>query len=608
MSFIVGVRSGLAWVRSSSSFFVRRFAKPPMPTVTHSTLPATGIVLVGTRATCRHLAGQLSSLSHPAVPAGCVLLSPLDDSRTSSGVGGDGALATSFGILPPKLGTIDDFLMLHARYQFRFALVCLPEPTDDLAADLATADEAAVMRSRLESLFGQLDLPFRFVPTPDQLILGEPKPVATAPVEPHGLRRRPAVRPMLPEELDPVTLIGRRGVTIDSAKVGSVIAGKTVLITGAGGSIGSQLCQIVAGFGPSRLVMMERSENALFQIDGLLARRERKLVRRAVLHDVVQAEATRRIVQDIKPDIVFHAAAHKHVPLMEDHPGLALANNLFGTAAIADAAAAAGAERFVLISTDKAVNPSSAMGASKRLAELLIASRASAAGAGGNGGRGTLFSSVRFGNVLASAGSVVPLWLQQLADGTPITVTDPRMTRYFMTIPEAASLVVQAGTLHEDAGQSPIFVLDMGQPIRILDLACRFIRMHNAVPVLQRPHAAAGDGEHARRLEQLEAAVAELGGWHVLEASLGIGEDAVGPTVAIELTGARPGEKLHEQLAYAKEQLVATAHGKINRQAAVSPVDAGVADAMLRELAPLCRDNADKLEVVKAMMEWGGRG
>jgi len=410
---------------------------------------------------------------------------------------------------------------------------------------------------------------------------------------------------MLPEDIDPVVLIGRSGVTIDSNAVSGVIAGKTVLITGAGGSIGSQLAQIVAKFNPAGIVLMERAENALFQIDQVMGRRFPAIKRRCILHDVVERDATRRLLGELRPDVVFHAAAHKHVPLMEDHPSLALSNNLFGTAAMADAAAACGAERFVLISTDKAVNPSSAMGASKRLAELFIASRAAESSGGPACAKHTIFSAVRFGNVLASACSVVPIWLQQMADGAPISVTDPRMTRYFMTIPEAASLVVQAAALQREPGEAPIFVLDMGKPIRILDLACRFVRMHGAVPQLRRA-APASDG--GARQAALDAAVEEIGGWPVLEASLGLGEDADGAGVTIELTGARPGEKLYEELAYAREQLQPTSHGKINRQAAESAADPTFADRLLAALAPLRTDGADKVAVVKAMMEWAGAG
>ena len=510
-----------------------------------------------------------------------------------------GGLVDDVGILPPQLGTVDDLIGLHGRYQFRYALVCLPE------------DAPPALRTRLVQLLTQLEIAHRFVPTAEELILGrggqdaaKGDAASSEPAASPRLRSAPAVRPMLPEDIDPVVLIGRSGVTIDSAAVNSVVAGKTVLITGAGGSIGSQLAQIVAKFNPAGIVLMERAENALFQIDQVMGRRFAGVRRRCILHDVVERDATRRLLGELRPDVVFHAAAHKHVPLMEDHPSLALSNNLFGTAAIADAAAACGAERFVLISTDKAVNPSSAMGASKRLAELFIASRAAESGGANAIGTGhTIFSAVRFGNVLASACSVVPIWLQQMADGSPISVTDPRMTRFFMTIPEAASLVVQAAALQREAGSAPIFVLDMGRPIRILDLACRFVRMHGAVPRLKR---AALVEEGGARQAALDTAVQEIGGWAVLEASLGLGEDADGAGVTIELTGARPGEKLYEELAYAREQLQPTSHGKINRQAAEAAADPAFADELLRALTPLRTDGADKVEVVKAMLAWAG--
>ncbi|MBY0261374.1 MAG: polysaccharide biosynthesis protein, partial [Phycisphaerales bacterium] len=331
-------------------------------------------------------------------------------------------------------------------------------------------------------------------------------------------------------QIDLGELIGRKPYEMDVDAVAKVITGKRVLITGAGGSIGSELAKVAAGLEPELLVLMERSENALFEIDRQIARHFPRVQRRAVLHDVVDAEATMRACVQIRPHAVFHAAAHKHVPLMEDHPAHAVGNNVFGTKSIADASVEAGAERFVLISSDKAVNPTSVMGATKRLAEMYVRGL-------GDRGHATRMSMVRFGNVLGSSASVLTIWAQQVAEGGPITITDPRMTRYFMTIPEAATLVVQSTTLDAagpaDRPAAPgVFVLDMGEPIRIVDLACRFARAHGLEPRLCFEDKSAGDRVAA----------------------------PAGRSIDVVTTGIRPGEKLHEELAYAAEQLLPTTH------------------------------------------------
>jgi len=547
-------------------------------------LPARGIVLIGTRATCRYLASQLAAAASDfaADSAGSIAVASgyitLDDLDTSAPVGMPASAAESFGVLPPRLGSAADLTGLHARYRFSLALICVP------------AGYGAARLKRLASMLQLLGITARWVPTARESLSGRMSGPAMA-----GGNGAAAIRPLLADQIDPELLIGRTGAGIDRESVARVITGKRVLITGAGGSIGSALAQIVASFAPESVILMERSENALFEIDQTMARRFAGVPRHAVLHDVVDAAATERLVARLKPQVVFHAAAHKHVPLMEDHPGRALENNLFGTASIALASAKAGAERFVLISTDKAVNPSSAMGASKRLAELFVAAQAKM-------GSTTLFSAVRFGNVLASACSVVPIWLRQVAEGVPLSVTDARMTRYFMTIPEAATLVVQAAALHDQQGCAPVFVLDMGKPIRIVELACRFARMHGAAPVLLHDGVA-------------NAGIEVLGGWETLEAALGIGEDGDAVAMPIALTGSRPGEKLHEELAYDKEVLAPTAHPKINRH--VAPVTSGqpvasnvglASEELLQALRPLCRHDAEPLDVARGMRAWVTRG
>jgi FlaA1/EpsC-like NDP-sugar epimerase len=255
-------------------------------------------------------------------------------------------------------------------------------------------------------------------------------------------------------------LLGRDAVQTDLAAVGALIHSKVVLVTGAGGSIGSELCRTIGTFEPSLLVLMDKAENAVFEIERELRKCFPTLRIVPILGDISDAVRVEQVFADFQPTLVFHAAAHKHVPLAESNPGEAIRNNVFGTKTLADAAAAGGVQNFVMISTDKAVNPSSIMGATKRCAEIYIQSLARRSR--------TNFITVRFGNVLGSNGSVVPIFKQQIAAGGPVTVTHPEMRRYFMTIPEASQLVLQAGALGQ---RGEIFVLDMGQPVRILDLA-----------------------------------------------------------------------------------------------------------------------------------------
>ncbi len=365
--------------------------------------------------------------------------------------------------------------------------------------------------------------------------------------------------------IDLASLVDRPAKAIEREAVGNLLRGRRVLITGAGGSIGSELARQVAGFAPELLVLMERGENALFEIDRTLERRFPEVPRRALLHDVTDEAGTRRKVRELAPHVVYHAAAHKHVPLMEEHPQDAVRNNVFGTRSIADASAEARVERFVLISSDKAVRPSSIMGATKRLAELYVQALQERCAS-------TRFSMVRFGNVLGSAGSVIPIWSAQIAEGGPLTVTDPRMTRYFMTIPEAAGLVLQASALTSD-GAAPVYVLDMGEPVRILDLAKRFVRAHGYEAFVVPGGASAPD----------EAA-----------------EPALDGAMPIVITGIRPGEKLHEALAYEDEELRPTAHPGIRAQ-----VDRGSGpridgDAMIADLRGACA-SGDRAIILSAI-------
>jgi FlaA1/EpsC-like NDP-sugar epimerase len=528
-------------------------------------LPATGLVLIGTAFTVRAMTAHLATLPYPPVVAGCVLLSRLTGHR-------DGPELPDMSPpppLPPVLGFLENLIELHARHRFRYALVCVP-PQE---------------RRALPRLMGVLDLlsiPSRVLPTLEDLLNDA---AGIAPQRPPAPPARPRTLPVI----DPQAFLGRQASPINREQVARVIGGRRVLITGAGGSIGSEIARVCAEFAPESIVLMERAENALFQIDHELARRAPALRRTALLHDVVDHEQTLRLCLDLRPQVVFHAAAHKHVPLMEDHPAHALNNNLFGTRSIADAARACAAERFVLISSDKAVNPTSIMGATKRLAELYVASLAAPQGP-------TRFSMVRFGNVLGSAGSVLPIWTAQLLEGSPLSVTDPRMTRYFMTIPEAAALVIQAGALHEDPGVAPVFVLDMGRPVRILDLARRFARLSGFRPIVD--ESTCPDIPAAR--EALRAALAEPG--HSLPPDApDPAEDAL-PAARIAFTGARPGEKLYEELAYSAETLAATAHPAISRWTAPGSVaDPQAALRMIAELSAFRAPAADKAGVVAAI-------
>jgi len=341
----------------------------------------------------------------------------------------------------PVLGTIVDITRLDV----------LPEATHVIAA---LPGATAAQRRRAIEAAAATGLPVLTVPSSSELR--------------DGVTRVERVRSIEPEDL-----LGRESVQLDEVGIGELISGKTVLVTGAGGSIGSELCRQVARYGPARLVLYELSEFNLYTIEQELCESFPKLPLVKLIGDVKDLEHLRMTCSKWKPHIVFHAAAFKHVPLMEeDNAWAALRNNTLGTHHAALAAAEAGSERFVLISTDKAVNPTNVMGATKRAAEMVI-SALSARHAR------TRFMAVRFGNVLGSSGSVIPKFKEQIAKGGPVTVTHPDIIRYFMTIPEAARLVLQAAAIGE-SGQ--VLVLDMGEPVKIVDLAKELIRLSGHEP------------------------------------------------------------------------------------------------------------------------------
>ncbi|HEV7300751.1 MAG TPA: nucleoside-diphosphate sugar epimerase/dehydratase [Tepidisphaeraceae bacterium] len=334
-------------------------------------------------------------------------------------------------------------------------------------------------------------------------------------------------------------LLGRPPVNLDTPELQRFLAGKRVMVTGAGGSIGSEICRQAIRFCPQRLLLVERAENALFEIDRELRDRWMGADIRPYVADVCDAGRIGDIFTAEQPQVVFHCAAHKHVPMMELNPGEAIKNNIFGTKTLADAAAAHGVAAFVMVSTDKAVNPTSVMGATKRVAELYVQSlndaecRMPIAECGRKeedpsaasfsfgtrhsafGTSPTRFVAVRFGNVLGSSGSVVPIFQKQIDAGGPVTVTHPEMKRYFMMIPEASQLVMQAGAI---ARGGEVFILDMGQPVKILDLAHELIRRNGLKP---------------------------------------------GDDIEVRFSGIRPGEKLYEELACDYERAVPTNHPMI---------------------------------------------
>lgn len=328
-------------------------------------------------------------------------------------------------------------------------------------------------------------------------------------------------------------VLGRDPIVRELDRVGAYLRDRIVLVTGAGGSIGSELCRQIAQVKPRLLVMLDHAEDNLFEIDREMVELRHFTNVESVLADCKEPHRMLEVMQRFKPSVVFHAAAYKHVPLMEANPLEAVRNNAIATRITAETAAASEVERFVLISTDKAVNPQTVMGASKAMAEFIVENA-------GNNHPGTRFASVRFGNVLASSGSVVPIFRNQIERGGPVTVTHPEMTRYFMTIPEAVQMVIRAGDI--GAGKGEVFVLDMGEPVKIVDLAHNMIRLAGYEPE----------------------------------------ED-----IAIEFTQPRAGEKLHEELFGDAEELQPTAARRINRAVRGKPLDPAWVDSTLASLEHL---------------------
>ena len=325
-------------------------------------------------------------------------------------------------------------------------------------------------------------------------------------------------------------LLGRTQVSTDNSAISEKVRGKTVLVTGGGGSIGSELCRQLADMQPGRLIIFDIYENNAYDIQMELVRKHPELDLVVLIGSVRDERRVRDLFAEYRPAVVCHAAAHKHVPLMEDSPAESIKNNVFGTYNVAKAAGDYGTALFILISTDKAVNPTNVMGASKRLCEMIVQSM--------NGRSDTSYIAVRFGNVLGSNGSVIPLFKKQIAAGGPVTVTDKRVTRFFMTIPEAVSLILQAGAYAHDG---EVFVLDMGSPVRIDDMARKMIRLSGFEPDVD---------------------------------------------IKIEYTGLRPGEKLYEELLLKSEGLQKTDNSLIyiGHQVRYTPEEIEEKMALLREV------------------------
>ena len=347
----------------------------------------------------------------------------------------------------PVLGTVEDIPELVKKYQIDQITIAIPslQPTE---------------YERILDLCNQAEVTVNQMPSIEDVLQGK--------LTVNQFR-----------EIDVVDLLGRDEVKLDMHQIATKLSKKTVLVSGAGGSIGSEICRQIARFSPERLILLGHGENSIYLIDKELKNTYGQMIEIIpVIADIQDRKRIFEVMEQYKPDRVYHAAAHKHVPMMEYNPKEAVKNNIFGTKNMAEGAKAAGVGSFVMISTDKAVNPPNVMGATKRVAEMIVT--------GLNEVGKTKFAAVRFGNVLGSRGSVVPLFKEQIKQGGPVTVTDYRMTRYFMTIPEASKLVIQAGAL---ANGGEIFILDMGEPVKIYDLAKKVVKLsgftESEIPIIE---------------------------------------------------------------------------------------------------------------------------
>ena len=411
------------------------------------------------------------------------------------------------------------------------------DETEPAEVVIAIPSAPGTLRGKVVAACRAREIPVRTLPTVFELLRG-------------GVQLNRQLREVRVEDV-----LGRDPIVRELDRVGAYLRDRIVLVTGAGGSIGSELCRQIAQVKPRLLVMLDHAEDNLFEIDREMVEERHFSNVESVLADCKEPHRMLEVMQRFKPAVVFHAAAYKHVPLMEANPLEAIRNTVIATRITAETAAAAKAERFVLISTDKAVNPATVMGASKAMAEWIVESA-------GHAHPGTRFASVRFGNVLASSGSVVPIFRSQIERGGPVTVTHPEMTRFFMTIPEAVQLVIRAGDI--GVGKGEVFVLDMGEPVKIVDLAQNMIRLAGYEPERD---------------------------------------------IAIEFTKPRPGEKLHEELFAPEEDVQPTAARRISRAVRARPLDAAWVEQTLNALEGLvlAGDEANLAErVVELIAAPGG--
>jgi len=412
-------------------------------------------------------------------------------------------------------GTLNDIERLISSYDIDIVLIAIPN------ASRYTID-------RILQICNLKKIPCRTLPSLAELADGK--------IEVSRLR------PVMVEDL-----LGRDPIILDTHDIFEFLRGKRVLVTGGGGSIGGELCRQMSNHEPSLLVIVDNSECNLYHIDQEISTNMPPLIYSSVLCDIQDKHAVDKLFAKMRPEVIFHAAAYKHVPIVENNVIEGIRNNIFGTCNVADAAVRHGAMKFVLISTDKTVNPTNVMGTTKRVAEIYCQSL--------NHDKKTQLIITRFGNVLASAGSVIPLFKSQIEAGGPVTVTHPDITRYFMTIPEAASLILQAATI---GNNGDIFVLDMGKPIRIHDLAEKLI---------------------------------ELSGYR--------------PNIDIDIvyTGLRPGEKMHEELFYEKEELQGTTHPKLLlANSTHTPLSAIISDLDKLHQAVEAGDEDDAMSLLRALV------
>ena len=414
----------------------------------------------------------------------------------------------------PVVGVIADISALARGLAVHEIIVAIPSASTGLKQRILAASEGC-------------KVPIKILPSMKQLL-----------ANPEALRQ---VRPMSLEDL-----LQREPIEMDRQELYPLLEGKRVLVTGAGGSIGSELCRQIARYQPASLILFERYENGLYALDLELRMEFPKVRIVSVVGDVTVHDRVNEVLKQTDPELIFHAAAHKHVPLMELNPKEAVRNNVFGTKTLAEAALACGVDRFVLISTDKAVNPTSVMGATKRMAEDLLQSLSRK--------RKTKFTVVRFGNVLGSNGSVVPLFTDQIRRGGPVTVTHPEIKRFFMTIPEAVQLVLQASHLGRGG---EVFVLDMGEQVKVVDLARNMIVLSGLVP---------------------------------------------DQDIQIVYSGLRPGEKLYEELFDEAQQVEPTSHIKIRRAISLSEIQSDYLDQVIAALETAVHHGDDD-ELIRRLKE-----